>query len=553
MKVYLGTNYGHGSAVAVMSSNGLLLEAMEEGRLRAEKRYSGFPDLALLRVADKYGATVAGWSEGWDTRKRLLIKGMLSSVRFGWRDHAYLDERLIREFRRFYTGLGKYSRWSKHFGAVRYVGHHVAHALSLLPWGLPPDSLVVVSDYIGEQWSLSSLHWDGERLRLISRIPFPHSIGAAYHQLATHLGFMGQTGPGTLMALAGYGEPRWIHLLNDLVRWDGVSFRIDQRRFPVWKRRQAWKELGETVGGAFGSEVKAAKTSYEAGHDLASSAQRWFTETTWRYIEASLDAARSRMALTVRALGLAGGAALNCQANGGFIERLHQADLERLVVSPWSDDSGTAIGAAVHSVLMAERHVEFPPASPFLGPYLEDSPLPMRRENVVEAVHCLASGGIIALATGRLEFGPRALGGRCLLADPRSPDIRSRVNAMKGRRPFMPFAPAVLEEHSADYFLGQGSTNMAWTIPIRPEVRGLVPGVDHSTGRARVEIVDAQAPALLRAVLAEWFRHSGCAVLLLTSLNGSGEEIPDSAIRSLDIATRIKADGMLSDSGWLPL
>lgn len=551
MNVFIGTNYGHGSAASVIGADGTLLYAVEEGRLVGQKRYSGFPDLALARIADQYGGSVAGWSEGWNARQRLFYKGAISTLRFGWRDRSYLNERLVREWRRYFTGLRGFRRWSKELGPVNHVGHHDAHALSLLPWGLPPDSLIVVSDYIGERWSMSCFHWDGRRLLAISRVPFPHSLGAAYHQLATHLGFLGDTGPGTLMALSAYGEPRWAEYVDGLVRWRAESFRIDQRQFPVWKRRQAWTELGRHASEPLEREIGAAKDRWESGRDLAASVQEWFAEATWRYVSACLRKSRS-MSLNVRALGLAGGAALNCQANGTFMERLHGVDLDQLIVSPWSDDSGTAIGAAVHAARAAHRDIEFAHATPFLGPPATDGQSEPTADAIAAAIHALSTGGVIALVTGKLEFGPRALGGRCLLADPRAQTIRARLNAMKGRRPFMPFAPAVLEEHYAEYFEGRGSTNMAWTTRIRPEIRERHPGMDHPSGQARVQIVDAGAPALLRRLLSEWLRTSRCAVLLLTSLNGAGEEIPDTLARSRKIAATLNVDGVLADDGWLP-
>lgn len=380
----------------------------------------------------------------------------------------------------------------------------------------------------------------------VGRGPFPHSIGAAYQQLATHLGFRGGTGPGKVMALAAYGRPRWTALLRGLVRFTGTTLRVDQRRFPLWKRGQAWFELGANVGGSFAAEVRHAQGDWEYGRDLAASAQEWLTETTWFYIKRCVAAARTSYGLPVRALGLAGGCALNCQANGEFVRRRGELELERIVISPWSDDSGTAIGAAVHAALGFLPDVEFASASAFTGPSATQTPqaAPMYLDAAAEL---LARGEVVAMGVGRLEFGPRALGGRCLLADPRNPGIKPRLNRMKGRLPYMPFSPAVLTEEYARYFDGAGSVNMAWTVSIRKEARGSLPGLDHPSGEARVQVVTYDGPPVLRRLLEAWRRRTGCGVLLLTSLNGQGEPMPDTAERCVAVARRLGASGILLD------
>jgi len=550
MKIFLGTNFGHAASTAIIDADGALLYAIEEGRIVGQKEYSGFPNMALSLISYHFGPQVACWHEGWHRSRRLLFKGLGASARYAWRDQTYLKERLVRELRRSALGRSSYRRWMKCFGRVRFVGHHEAHALSLLPWGLPEDSVVVVSDYIGERWSLSCFHWSRLGMRCLGRVPFPHSLGAAYQQLATHLGFFGNTGPGKVMALAAHGEPRWARLLHDLVRLQGTSLRIDQRRFPLWLRRRAWAELGMRVGGEVLEEIRAAKGDWEQGRDLAASAQEWLTETTWRYIGACVRQARTLLSTKVSALGLAGGCALNCQANGEFVRRLGELGIDRVVVSPWSDDSGTAIGAAAHGALSQTGGIKFRVASAFVGPEVCNGSLTISTEALGAAVRALAEGGVVALGTGRLEFGPRALGGRCLLADPRRAEMRKRLNAIKGRPGFMPFAPAVLAECYARYFVGEGSTNMAWTVRIRPEVRAAFPGLDHASGQARVQVVSSEGPTVLRRLLCEWERQSGTGMLLLTSLNGSGEAIPDTAERCANVASRLGVSGLLLDQGW---
>jgi carbamoyltransferase len=321
---------------------------------------------------------------------------------------------------------------------------------------------------------------------------------------------------------------------------------IDLDRFPAYRRGDAWLKFGQAKANTeIGRTLLDMYGGLQSGADLAASIQAWFTEVTWNVISDCINRLR-RDGVRVRGLGLAGGAALNCDANYVLRARALATGLTHVVVSPWSDDSGTAIGAAIYGFLESNGYAPVPLASPFLGP---DAGGECRVTDVVldKVVRCLVNGGVVALVSGRVEFGPRALGGRCLLADPRAGGIKAKLNAMKGRPAFMPFAPVVLESESTSWFLGEPSTHMAWTVPFRS---GHPPGAGHPTGRARAQKVVPGSALALESLLDAFKRRTGSGILLLTSLNGKGEAIPAYMDAAVQIARRLGADGIVSGGIW---
>lgn len=550
MRLFLGTNFGHGAAVAVMSQEGQILFAVEEGRLINEKDSSRFPLKALNLMSEAIDGTVDTWAEGWNQRRRLLHKGLLATMRYGLRDPSYFQDRLLKEVKRYLCGLRQFPARSNDFGRVMHVGHHLAHAYSLLPAGLPAGSLILVSDTTAEENSISSYYFSGQEMRHIVSSPFPHSIGGLFHQLAYHMGFRGRTGPGKLMALSAFGEPRFLVSLKQLSFVKDGIFQIDLSRFPAWRRNGSWLLYATCAPAPLRASIRLAWNRPDRGLDLAASAQAWLTETTWECIRQSLLLAKRNFGVKIAHLGLAGGVALNCQANGEFASRIEQLGLDTLTVSPWSDDSGTAIGAAAWAIAQKGLIDRISPSQPFLGPRLADEGIVPQDGDVRTAVSWLVRGDVIALASGRLEFGPRALGGRCLLADPRRDDLRQRLNLMKSRPQFMPCAPVALEEDYPFYFKGKGSRHMAWTVEATQRAIRDLPAAVHRSGHARVQLLKSGDSPLLERVLREFKRETGCGVLLLTSLNGANEPMPSDLDNARRIARTLKARGILSDFGW---
>lgn len=554
-RYFLGTNYGHGSSAALLDQTGKIIFAVEEERLNRQKGTDEFPFLAIQKNLESHNGIV--WlAEGWKIYRRVLYKGIWASVRYGFFNPYYFKNRFLKEIKR--TTLATcYFPWlilSKKIKKNQFIGHHLSHAYSLLPWGIPDNTLIFVSDALAEKETISVYVWANNFMHPIAKSYYPNSIGSFFHQLAYHLGFRGRTGPGKLMALSSWGEPTLIEELFSLSEVRKGYFSINKRYQP-WRVNKTWLNFArhKSCPGRLKSALLCSYKNYEEGVDLAASMQEWFTETTYQYISQSIKYARETLGLKVHNLGLAGGAALNCQTNGELVRRLDSLDLQSLFVSPWPDDSGTAIGAAAFAVHANNTGVKFPKSSPFLGPCLNNSDLYLDKKSTTdlkEAIRVLVSGNIIALASGRMEFGPRALGGRCLLGDARFHDVKDKLNNMKSRPAFMPFAPVALEEDFDNFFYGTASSNMAWTVKAKPIAHKVIPAAVHKSGESRVQIVSKDNDLLIRRLIKYYKEITGIGVLLLTSLNGKNEPIACSLDDCISVARRMKCHGILTDAGW---
>jgi len=553
MKLFLGTNYGHGSAAAVISEGGELLFAVEEGRIIGNKDTCQFPVESLKMIFENIQGDFAYWAEGWNINRRLLHKGIIQTLKYGISNPTYINHRLKKEISRYYQGQSFYENQATNqkIKQTYYAGHHIAHAYSLLPYGLPSKSIVFVSDTSAERESISTYYWSGNEMIHLCHSNYPHSIGSIYHQLAYHLGFEGRTGPGKVMALSAYGEPIWYNKLKEIFFVENDKFIVDLKKYPAWRIDKTWLKFAELQNDiTFKNEILAAHLNFENGKNLASSVQKWFTEATFESILQSLKIAREIHRFKVENVGLSGGAALNCQANGEIIRRLKNYDIKNVIISPWSDDSGTAIGAAAWIAHKKNIRIEFSKVKPFLG--LNASyKANILDHNIEKAIEMLINGGIIALISGRLEFGPRALGGRCLLADARNLIIKKRLNKMKNRPYFMPFAPAILQEDFNQFFEEKGSPIMAWTVSAKPSAKNIIPAAIHESNEARVQVVNDESLLLFR-LLKSYKRKTGFGLLLLTSLNGKGESIPCTLLQSIQTSEKLNVDGILTDNYWEP-
>jgi carbamoyltransferase len=397
---------------------------------------------------------------------------------------------------------------------VRFVPHHVAHASSACLAGPHENASVMVLDGRGESASYLAARSVGGRLERLAVQPLPHSLGLLYEDATEHLGFRRSSDEYKVMALAAYGEPRFLPALRDAVRTTGDGgFRVaplDWARF-VPRRRSADE--------AWGPDHAA----------LAASVQT-------RLEEVLLELARWLHARTGdRALVMAGGVALNCVANSRLAA---EGPFERVWVQPAAGDAGTALGAALHVARLLGDDVR-PMTSAALGREWSDAEIETclrtadvayeRPADVADAVAgVLAADGVVAWFQGRSEFGPRALGHRSLLAHPGRAANVTRLNDVKGREQFRPVAPMVRGERAAAVFDGPlPSPFMLFTHRVRAAWRDRIPAVVHVDGSARAQTVDAEAEPLVARLLAAFEARTGLPVLVNTSLNTAGRPMVD--------------------------
>jgi carbamoyltransferase len=398
-------------------------------------------------------------------------------------------------------------------GRVRFVPHHVAHAASAHRAAGWRDCAVLVLDGRGERGSHLAGHVRDGRMELLAAQSLPHSLGLVYEQLTAHLGFRRASDEYKVMAMASYGRPRFAPALSDALfaTDDGgfVAIAPDFAQFaPPLRDGAAWTP---------------------AHADLAASVQR-------RLEDVLLELARWLHARTgERRLARAGGVALNCVANARL---LRDGPFEELWVQPAAGDAGTALGAAFEVAFDGGDELA-PMRTAALGRGWSDDDLAgwldaagvalERSDDVAEAVAAeLADDGIVAWFQGRSEFGPRALGHRSLLADPRKPGNVDRLNAVKGREQFRPVAPMVLDERAAEIFDGRlPSPHMLFTHTVAPAWRSRIPAVVHVDGSARIQTVSRDDEPLMARVLDGFAARTGVPVVVNTSLNTAGRPMVD--------------------------
>jgi len=396
---------------------------------------------------------------------------------------------------------------------VEFVPHHVAHAASAYHAAGFPSCAVLVLDGRGERASHLAGHRRDGRLEVLAAQRLPHSLGLLYEELTEHLGFRRSSDEYKVMAMASYGEPSLLAVFREAVRVDGAGgFTIE----PI-----EWDSLAPRLADGEDWTPRHA--------DLAASVQT-------RLEEVLLDLCRWLAAQTgERRLAMAGGVALNCVANSRLVR---EGPFEQIWVQPAAGDSGTALGAATH---VSERLGASPRplASAALGrewadeeleSWLRAAAVPFERcDDVAAAVaESLAENRIVAWHQGRAEWGPRALGHRSLLADPRDPCNLERLNEIKGREQFRPVAPMVLESRADQVFDGPlPSPHMLFTHRVRPDWVERIPAAVHVDGTARVQTVDPAGEPLVARMLACFERLAGVPVVINTSLNTAGRPIVD--------------------------
>jgi carbamoyltransferase len=398
-------------------------------------------------------------------------------------------------------------------GRVRFVPHHVAHAASAYLAAPHERTTVMVLDGRGERSSYLAGQAEGGRFQMLAAQRLPHSLGLLYEEATAHLGFLRSSDEYKVMALASYGEPRFLPRLRQAVQpTDDGGFRVE----PL-----VWDELVPR---------RAPGTPWTAAHaDLAASVQRRLEEMLLALARWLHDRTRDRTCV------LAGGVALNCVANARLAA---EGPFEDVWVQPAAGDAGTALGAALHLARVHGDRVE-PMRSAALGRGWDDAALARwltdarveyeRPPDLADAVaKVLAADGVVAWFQGRSEYGPRALGHRSLLAHPGHAANVERLNAVKGREEFRPVAPMVLAEAAGDLFDGQlPSPFMLFTHRVRPEWRDRIPAVVHVDGTARVQTVQRDEEPLVARLLDAFARRTGLPALVNTSLNTAGRPMVD--------------------------
>lgn len=528
----LGTGVVHDSS-ACLIRDGRMVAGAEEERFTRRKHQDGFPRHAIDYCLKQAGV-------GWDGVDHVAIH-FRPWAKYLWSSSFYLRGLWKRPVASaYYLALEFSPKLLKAFEVehqlrrlvragtdVRFIDHHLSHAASCFYVSPFEEGAILTLDNRGERHSTTLNYGQGTKIERISAISLPHSLGMVYAAFTGRFLGFDAFDEYKVMGLAAYGRPRYLEFFRRLIRVDAPgSFRIDRSYFAY----EYQGHLGARVFAELGP-ARAPEGELDERHaDVAASLQGRLEE-----VAVSLATELHRRTKSPN-LCLAGGVALNGVMNARLLE---QTPFKNFYIQPAASDGGGSLGAAYyryHHELGRPReevmdHVYWGPgySDEEIGAELELLKVPFKRsENVAQEVAAeLVEGRIVGWFQGRMEWGPRALGARSILADPRRADMKDLVNrCVKYREEFRPFAPAVLAERCGDFFSPDvPSPFMVMVLKVREEKRALLPAVTHVDGTARVQTVTRGTNPLYYEMIEEFGLRTGVPVVLNTSFNVKGEPI----------------------------
>ena len=563
----LGISAFYHDSAACLLKDGEIVAASQEERFTRKKHDAGFPHYAILYCLKEAGITAADidnvvfYEKPFVKFERLLEtylafapKGFASFAKAMpvWiKDKLFQKSALIKELK---STLDEHVDWH---GRLLFSEHHLSHAASAY-YPSPFDSAAVLTlDGVGE-WTTTSLAiGKGSDLQVVKEIHFPHSLGLLYSAFTYYTGFKVNSGEYKVMGLAPYGEPRYADLIREklITVADDGSFQLDMSYFDY---ATGLTMTNKKFDALFGGPRRTSETELtQREMDLAASIQK-VTE------DIVLELARGIAEETgERNLCLAGGVALNCVANGIL---LREKLFDNIWIQPAAGDAGGALGAALsiwylhHGKERATAIDRDAMKGAYLGPEFNDNEIEAEltdcgakfkklseAEMIEEVASALADEKAVGWMQGRMEFGPRALGGRSIIADPRSPIMQKQLNLkVKYRESFRPFAPSVLGEDVGEWFEHNGdSPYMLLVANVQNDKRramteeeeslfgieklnvprSSVPAITHVDYSARIQTVHADTNPKYHAVISKFKEKTGCPLVVNTSFNVRGEPI----------------------------
>jgi carbamoyltransferase len=560
----LGLNAFHGDASAALLRDGQLVAAMEEERLNRVKHWAGLPVLAAKACLQ--GTQPDHIAISRNPKAHLANKLLRVTLRpHRW---ASLTSRAANSARiaRVEQALATEGIVARARPQVHFVEHHRAHLASAF-FASPFEQAAVISidgfgDFSSVMWGVGKCN----HIEVRGSVSFPHSLGIFYTAFTQFLGFPKYGDEYKMMGLSAYGEPRFAEQVRRVVRTKGDQCRLNLDYFTHHTKgvEMTWHG-GEPVLGTvfsdrmaeeFGEQRIPRSEIQQRDKDLAASVQLVLEEN---YFELLNFVQKQTGA---RALCLAGGVALNCVANGMIFERTNFKDV---YVQPAAHDAGTAIGAALyvqHQELNLPRCFEM--RHVYYGPEYSDAEVLRDLESsrceyqrlaeeqlIGRTVEAIADGKIVGWFQGRMEFGPRALGNRSILADPRRKDMKEILNTrIKYREPFRPFCPSILAERVGEYFeTDYPSPFMVMAYKIKSKQQARIPAVTHGDGTGRLQTVDREVNPRYWKLIHKFEEVTGVPVLLNTSFN-ENEPIVQTPMQAIDCFLRTRMD-ILSIGGFL--
>ncbi|HEY0406208.1 MAG TPA: carbamoyltransferase C-terminal domain-containing protein [Pyrinomonadaceae bacterium] len=558
--IILGINAYHGDAAAAIIRDGQLIAAVEEERFNRCKHCAGFPTEAVRYCLDVAGVRVEDVEHIGISRdpsahlhKKILFAATRAARSVGGFDRSSAGEKSGRgifgavaerlanaaKVRDLKEDLARALNVPKSKLKAQFhnIEHHRAHLASSF-YISPFERAALLSidgfgDFISTMWGEGR----GNSIEVLGQVEYPHSTGILYTATTQFIGFPYYGDEGKVMGLAPYGEPRFMEEFRDLIRTEeGGRFRLnlDYFRHHAEGVEMTWDDGSPVIGRIFSDEyAKLFGPPREPGapltereRDIAASLQRRLEEVGFHV----LNHLHEKTGLTD--LGLSGGVAYNSVMNGKI---LLNTPFRRIFVQPAAGDSGTAIGVCfeIHNGIL-NRPRDFVMEGAYTGPEFSDAEIlrELEQSNVAfekfsdrevtrRAAQDIADGAVMGWFQGRMEFGPRALGNRSIVVDPRRADMKEILNdRIKKREPFRPFAPSILEERVGDYFeQTHPAPTMLMVYQIRPEHRATIPAVTHVDGSGRLQTVTRTSNERYYQLISDFDELTGVPVVLNTSFN----------------------------------
>lgn len=567
--IILGLNAFHGDSSACLVVDGKLIAAAEEERFRRIKHWAGFPSEAVKYCLAEAGIGICDVDQvaiNQDAQAHLWKKLVFLVARRP--DLSFVIDRLrnkkertgiLEELRKIFPGNDCQA-------SVVAIEHHRAHMASAHLVSPYKDSVVVSVDGFGD---FASAAWGvgrGTAIDVEGRVYFPHSLGIFYQALTQYLGFPNYGDEYKVMGLAPYGEPRYLDKMRRIVSLceDG-AFRLDLAffRHHAAKVEYEWDGGEPTVGNLYSTALvdllgparQSGEELSQHHRDLARSVQAMYEEAFFHllntlYVRHRLDD-----------LTIAGGCAMNSVANGRVYRN---TPFKRLYVQSAAGDAGGAIGAAYAAWVQSGGTDRFHMAHAYWGPHystsamadllaaradeLDNADCSVRRiddesQLARETAQAIADGRVIGWFQGRMEWGPRALGNRSILADPRRADMKDILNLkIKRRESFRPFAPSILREHVSEWFETEDDVPfMMQVYPIREAQRSRIPAVTHHDGSGRLQTVERKTNRRYWVLIDAFRELTGVPIVLNTSFN-ENEPVVCRPEEALDCFLRTKMD-----------
>lgn len=565
----LGINAYHADGSAVLLHDGELVAAVEEERFRRIKHWAGFPTEAIakcLEIGGITGADIDHFAISRDPKANFLKKAAFA-ISNGMRLSNIVNRtRNLKKVSDVSDTIASALAIPKDkLPRVHFVEHHPSHLASAFFVSPFDDAAVCAIDGFGDFVSTSTGIGRGNRIDLLSKVTYPHSLGVMYTAVTQYLGFPNYGDEFKVMGLAPYGAPEFTSELRNLItlKPDG-KFELTRKFFRHWDEGVAmeWEGGVPTMGPLFTSELdKLLGPTRKNGEPLTTHHENIARSLQAVYEECAFHVLDDLHARTKNPrLCLAGGCAMNSVANGKVREQTRFTDV---YIQPAAADSGTALGAAYHvwNQVLGQRRgfvmehgywgTQYPQAdvTPILAArndadWTYSSELHHNEESLCRTTaQLIAEGNVVGWYQGRMEWGARALGNRSILADARRGDMRDLINAkIKFREKFRPFAPSILEEAMSEYFVGAAADPfMQQVYPVQPDKREILPAITHADGSGRLQTVSMQTNPRYYRLIKEFAALTDVPVLLNTSFN-ENEPIVDTPEQALDCFLRTRMD-----------